>query len=277
MSSGARDREVDSMKRTAVDRLLAFLALDREAPTLDYLNRIIREHQTRLPFETLTKLIDYEPGVRRGDFLPSFDDYVDRIVSRGAGGLCWTLARGLQVVLDDLGFDTSLMLMEPGHCCVRVELAEGPFYADVGYAAPLFQAYPLFASFSLETARERFDYAVTPAGIVVTRQPGPTKTLDPTPRRLDELRPLIAAANDWQAPQSFLHRLIYARYVDGVYTSLRDGQLTRYTPDGPKQSAVTPADAPRVLRDLFGADPILWIEAAAKSINDNRQAISDKR
>lgn len=251
------------MTTAAVDRLLAFLALDREAPTLDYLNRIIREHQIRVPFETLTKLIDYEPGLRRGDFLPPFDEYVDRIVGRGAGGLCWTLARGLQVLLDELGFHTALMLMEPGHCCVRVELAQGPFYADVGYAAPLFEAYPLFTSFSLTTPRERFDYSVRAGGIVVTRQPGPTKTLDPTPRRLADLRPFITAANDWQASQSFLHRLVYARYVDGVYTTLRDGQLTRYLPEGAVQNPVTPADAPRLLRDVFGADPLLWTEAAA--------------
>ena len=46
------------------------------------------------------------------------------------------------------------MVMRTGHCCVRVELPEGPFYADVGYAAPLFRAYPLFESFSLDTHRE---------------------------------------------------------------------------------------------------------------------------
>ena len=128
-----------------------------------------------MPFETLTKLLDYEPGLRRGDFLPEIDEYVERIVTRGAGGLCWTLARGFHFLLGELGFDASLMLMDPGHCCVRVELPEGPFYADVGYAAPIFQAYPLFQSFSLVTPRETFEYAVREDGIFVTRQPGPAK------------------------------------------------------------------------------------------------------
>lgn len=200
-----------------VDRLLAHLQLARELPSLDYLNRIVAAHQRRVPFETLTKLIDYEPGSRRGDFMPSMTDYVDRIVTRGAGGLCWTLARGFKALLDDLGFDASLMVMHPGHCCVRVELPDGPFYADVGYAAPLFQAYPLFTSFSIDTHREAFEYRVSDEGILVTRRPGPTKTLDTTPRRIEELAPLIAAANDWSAPQSFLHRLSYGRYVGDVY------------------------------------------------------------
>ncbi|MBK8232712.1 MAG: hypothetical protein IPK72_19545 [Candidatus Eisenbacteria bacterium] len=67
-------------------RLLAHLELEPEVPTLDFLHRIIREHQLRVPFETLTKLIDYEPGRARGDFMPSMEEYVDRIITRGAGG-----------------------------------------------------------------------------------------------------------------------------------------------------------------------------------------------
>lgn len=246
----------------AAGRLLGHLGLEREAPTLDFLHRIIREHQRRVPFETLSKLLDYEPGLERGDFMPSMADYVERIVTRGAGGLCWTLARGLHVLLSDLGFDASLMYMDPGHCCVRVELTTGPYYADVGYAAPLDRAYPLFESFSLDTHRERFDYDVREDGIFVTRNPGPAKKLDPTPRRLEDFRDLIAAANDWTSPQSFLHRLAYARHVDGVYTSLRNGTLTRYAPRGPETTQLAPEDVPAALAGVFGTDPSLYIEAA---------------
>jgi hypothetical protein len=243
------------------DRLLGHLELDREAPTLDYLHRIIREHQLRVPFETLTKLLDYEPGLRRGDFLPSIVEYVERIVERRGGGLCWTLARGLHFLLTDLGFDASLMYMAPGHCCVRAELAEGPYYADVGYAAPIFQAYPLFESFSLDSPREKFDYSVRDDGIFVTRHPGPTKTLDPTPRRLDDLRGLIVAANDWAAPLSFLRRLVYATYLDGVYTSLRDGVLRRYRPEGLEQTEIPAEDVPATFGAVFAVDPALYFQA----------------
>lgn len=248
--------------RPVADRLLDHLGLKREAPTLEYLHRLIRQHQLRVPFETLTKLIDYEPGLRRGDFMPPIGDYVERIATRGGGGLCWTLARGFHFLLADLGFEVSLMYMDPGHCCVRVELPEGPHYADVGYAAPIFQAYPLFQSFSLTTHREDFVYSVREDGIFVTRNPGPAKKLDPNPRKLEELRDRIDAANDWAAPQSFLHRLAYAGYVDGVYTSFRDGKLTRYLTGGRDESEVDAEDAPAILADTFGADPRLFVEAA---------------
>jgi arylamine N-acetyltransferase len=242
-------------------RFLEHLGLPRETPSLAYLDRIVRHHQLRVPFETLTKLVDYEPGLRRGDFMPPLDLYVDRLVARGAGGLCWTLARGLKFLLDDLGFDAAFMYMDSGHCCVRVELPEGPHYADVGYAAPLFRAYPLFESFSLDTHREKFVYDVREDGIHVTRNPGPTKKLDPTPRRWEEFRSHIEAANDWTAPLSFLHRMSYGRDVGGVYTTLRDGVLTRYVPGGPETTEVREEDAPAVLADVFGADPLLYREA----------------
>lgn len=248
--------------RSVADRFLGHLRLGREAPTLDYLHRIIREHQLRVPFETLTKLIDYEPGLQRGDFLPPMAEYVERIATRGGGGLCWTLARGLHFLLSDLGFEASLMYMDPGHCCVRVELREGSYYADVGYAAPIFQAYPLFESFSLDSPREKFDYSVREDGIFVTRNPGPAKQLDPTPRRLEDLGDLITAANDWAAPQSFLHRLAYAGYVDGVYTSLRNGTLSRYLPAGLERTDLAPGDVPVALTNVFGADAALYFEAA---------------
>lgn len=246
----------------AADRLLAHLGLEREAPSLDYLHRIIRRHQLRVPFETLTKIVDYEPGLACGDFLPPIDLYVERMVERGAGGLCWTLARGLHFLLTDLGFDAALMYMDPGHCCVRVELPDGSFYADVGYAAPIFRAYPLFESFALETPSERFEYDVRDDGIFVTRNPGPAKKLDPAPRTLESLKPLVAAANDWSAPGTFLGKLAVSKYVDGVYTSLHNGSLRRYLPPGPETTAVEPGEVAAVAARVFGIDPALYEEAA---------------
>jgi len=247
--------------RRAVDRLLRHLGVPREAPSLGHLDRLVAAHQRSVPFETLTKLIDHAPGLERGDYLPPFEEYVDRIVERGAGGLCWTLARGFHELLTDLGYEASYMVMRPGHACLRVELPEGPHYADVGYAAPLFRAYPLFGSFRVDSEREAFTYEVRDEGVLVTRQPGPTKTLDPTPRTLAELHGPITAANDWSDPQSFLRRLAYAAYVEGEYASLNGLTLRRHRRGGLETTTIEPEERPEVLRRLFGADPGLYHEA----------------
>lgn len=242
-------------------RLLIHLGLPAERPRLDYLNRIIAAHQRRVPFETLTKLVDYEAGRAKGDFLPALETYVERIVHQGAGGLCWTLARGLHELLADLGFSVAYMYMAPGHCCVRVELEEGAFYADVGYAAPLFRAFPLFQSFELPTHRESFRYQVDSGRIEVTRNPGPTKILDPTPRRLDELKPMIDAANAWSAPQSFLRRIAYAGYLGDDYVSLNNRIWTVYHADGVERTELSEDEVGPRLEASFGVDRELYSAA----------------
>ena len=90
---------------------------------------------------------------------------------------------------------------------------------------------------------------------------GAVQEADPTPRRLENLHGLITAANDWSAPQSFLHRLVYAGYVDGMYTSLRDGTLNRYLPGGLEKTDIADVDVPAVLANVFGVDPSLYLEA----------------
>ncbi|MCC7142499.1 MAG: hypothetical protein IT349_10400 [Candidatus Eisenbacteria bacterium] len=116
-----------------------------------------------------------------------------------------------------------------------------------------------------QPSRLRFpsDHCAEFAAIQVTRNPGPTKLLDPTPRRLAELQPLITAANDWTVPSSFLRRLVYARYLDGVYTTLRDGVLTRYAGASPETVELSADQIPAALADVFHADPDLYREAAA--------------
>ena len=52
------------------------------------------------------------------------------------------------------------MYMDPGHLCLRVNLDQ-PYYVDVGYCAPLFQAYPLYESFQVSNVRETFTYEVS--------------------------------------------------------------------------------------------------------------------
>ena len=69
-----------------VSSFLDHLGLDRQRPSLDYLNALVRQHQLKVPFETLTKIIDYERGYREVDFLPDIGRYVGRTVSAGTGG-----------------------------------------------------------------------------------------------------------------------------------------------------------------------------------------------
>jgi len=53
-----------------------------------------------------------------------------------------------------------------------------------------------------------------------------------------------------------------AGYVEGVYTSLRDGTLRRVAETGIEETAIAAADMPGILGEILYADPVLHLEAA---------------
>jgi arylamine N-acetyltransferase len=247
--------ELDTYARSFLD----YLGLVRQEPGLDYLNVLVRQHQSKVPFETLTKIIDYERGYREGNFLPDIGRYVRRTVGAGTGGTCWALTRGFQWLLSALGFEVSYMYMDPGHVCLRVELNQ-PYYVDVGYAAPLFQAYPLYQSFTTHSPREVFTYAVKGRTIRVTREPGPDKVLRVAPRALQEFKAQIVASNQW-TPHSFLTRLSIFSYVDGVPSSLSNGTLKQFFEDRQEERTLTDDEVVYWIERKFGMDPRIYLEA----------------
>lgn len=244
----------------AADRFLNFLQVERGAPTLDLLNELVKSHQLRVRWETVSKILDWEEGNRTGNFLPSFDRYVERIVEKGFGGTCWSIAVGLHELLKDLGYDVHFMYMDSGHLALRVNLDQ-PYYVDCGYCAPLFQAYPLFESFTAQNARETFQYTVSEEGIVVVRDPGPTKTLDPNPVLLEEMQPHIRRSNDWSVSPVFLQDIRIFGYIDGTLTSLINNTLKQYAPDNVTEQELTEEELLHWVANRFGMEYDMYRQA----------------
>ncbi|GAB6618338.1 hypothetical protein bcgnr5406_47860 [Bacillus cereus] len=118
------------------------------------------------------------------------------------------------------------MYMDPGHLCLRVNL-EQPYYVDVGYCAPLFQAYPLFKSFQVSNVRETFTYEVSNNSIEITRDSGLAKTLHTESIHLSSMKELITKSNDWRT-SPVLQKIRIFGYIDGIPTSINDNVLKQY-------------------------------------------------
>ena len=194
------------------------LGLPQRDPSLSYLNELINAHQHLIPFETHTRILDFHQ--HHGN-LPSLETYINRL-SSGCGGVCWTLARGFKWLLENLGFSVNYLYMKPGHVCLSVKVDEQEWYADVGYAAPFFEAKPLNQSFRVLSSSEDFDYQVNIDEVIVTRTPGPTKVLSLKPVSEDILSREFQAINVW-GQNKFLTTLTYNRYFQG--------RLLRFTND----------------------------------------------
>lgn len=250
-----------------VARFLHFLSVEKQPISLAFLNELIQRHQERVRWETLTKILDWEKGNRTGNYLPSIDTYIERIVNKGMGGTCWTNAIGFHWLLSRLGFSVSYMYMNPGHLCLRVDLDQ-PYYVDVGYCAPLFQAYPLYQSFQVKNVREVFTYQVSQNEIQIIRNPGPTKTLDPNPIALEKMTPLIRNANNWDTSPMLQNIQIFG-YINGIPTSLNDNVLKQYFQHEKVERHLNPDELREWVTEKFQIDQQMY-ENALSIFNEKK-------
>ncbi len=226
----------------------------QESPSLTYLNQLIHAHQHQVPFETHTRIVDYFEYL---DHLMPIPVYIERL-ELGAGGVCWTLARGFHWLVKQLGFDAKYYYMDPGHVCVVVTLPEGDFYCEVGYEAPFFKAKPLKSSFLATSAQGLFKYQVKDDSVVVTCTPGPTKTLLLKPQTPAQINSYFEAANIHG--NKFLVTLRISKYVNKKLILLVGNKLIG---DGPER--IVPSDEmEELLITKFRIHPSFYLKAKAR-------------
>ncbi|GLV64360.1 hypothetical protein Bmyc01_30300 [Bacillus mycoides] len=246
------------------NQFLSFLSVTKKPVSLNFLNELVKAHQEKVKWETLTKIIDWEKGNETSNYFPSIETYINRITTKGLGGTCWTCSIGFHWLLSNLGFDVHYLYMNPGHLCLRVNL-EQPYYVDVGYCAPLFQAYPLYESFQVSNVRETFTYEVSNNRIEITRDPGPAKILNTEPIHLTSMKELIKKSNDWHS--SVLKKIQIFGYIDGVPTSINDNVLKRYFQGKKREHSLTSSELAYWITERFCIDKEMY-QAATNIFNE---------
>lgn len=136
-----------------VRRYLDRLGLEPEAPSLDYLTRLVGAHLSTLAFENITKFYYLRRYQETGWFLPPIEVHVENMYSLHAGGTCFSANSSFHQLLAALGFELHYVAaMPPMHMGSVVTLPEGRFYVDVGGGGPLFEPVDL----SVGCRQERF-------------------------------------------------------------------------------------------------------------------------
>ncbi len=118
----------------AVEEYIQYLKLTREAPSLNYLQRLIQRHLSYIPYETFSKFHYFN---HHSSFVPSLQEFVQNLVEKGWGGTCYTLNINFSRLLGELGFACSLVRVSPGHLAIMVVFNERKYYVDVGYGSPI--------------------------------------------------------------------------------------------------------------------------------------------
>jgi N-hydroxyarylamine O-acetyltransferase len=236
-------------------------------PTLDALSALHVLHPAAIPFENLDPLLGRPVSL-------DLDSLQSKLVGRRRGGYCFEQNALFWAALEAMGFAITPLIarvvwMAPpeaplgprNHMLLKVDLAEGPYIADVGFGGQIFSA-PLKLEAEIEQRTAEGVFRVVPAGHAVaveTRLPAGWSalyrfTLEPAERADYEV-------SNWHTsthPQSlFTNNLLAERLTPKVRVSLFNRRLIRRYPDGGAEvvELTTPVSLAAALEAEFDLEP----------------------
>jgi N-hydroxyarylamine O-acetyltransferase len=254
----ASEREADDV----FARYLGLLGVPRRAPELAALTELTSAHLTRVPFENLSKLSRARrPAPPRQP--PGLARYLDGIERLRLGGTCYANAFNFHLLLAHLGYDVSLCgadMSAPDVHLVNVVAIDGrPYLVDVGYAAPLFEPFPLDLARDQEITWGRERYVLRPRDAagrsrLELHRDGELRhgyTVNPAPRRIEEFEQVIL--DSFSDGATFMHALLIARFWPKRSMTLRNMTLIEAAPSGYGLRQVPRRDElPAVIEEHFG-------------------------
>jgi N-hydroxyarylamine O-acetyltransferase len=261
-----------------LDAYLNRVGLDhRPEATLSGLRAVITAHSAAIPFENIDVLLGRPPKLDLASLQA-------KLVGKRRGGYCFEQNLLLRAALRELGFHVTGLMARvvrgfpadaprfATHKVVRVDLAEGPFVADVGFGN-LTPTGPLAMVPTLEQQTPHETMRFLPVGPELVLQAKLGRDWDNLWRL--SLHPVLDAdyevANWFTAthPTSpFVGNMIAARPgPDGTRHTFLNGLLALRRPDGTVQrrEVTSDDDAGDALSDRFGLD--LPVEEARAALN----------
>jgi N-hydroxyarylamine O-acetyltransferase len=262
---------------TWTDRYLALLGLEREAPSLDALTRLVRAHVLNVPFENVTALLRWRDHRTNAVPYPNPVTLLENWEQRRGTGVCFEIVTMVLPLLQSLGYRAHQILGHIsgpfGHQAIVVNLDGGRYLVDLGNGGPLFAPIPLLGVH--EVHRHGLGFRFRP-GDQQPRVAGGEEWI--RDRMSDdgwvqgcryELQPAAQADRDagYQTHLTpgttwVLGSLTMNRSTDEAAYSLRDNTLVRYTEAGKETTILSdPSEYRQVATEIYGL-PALPIEEA---------------
>ncbi len=242
-----------------IARYLRLLGVEREAPSLAALRRLTRAHVLAVPFENITALRRRRGNLGRPVPPPDPEALLTSWGQEQLGGVCFDITLMAGRLLAGLGYRARPVMgtisFAGSHQCVQVELDGERFLVDVGNGAPFFAPIPV-----------QGEPVVRAGGLAYRFRPGEEPETCWQDRGIGGVWTPFCCY-DLGPPDLAIRESAYQRHhtpgqswvVDSLtlircepeqVLSLRDDELTRFTPDGKQR--VPMADYGRLLREEFG-------------------------
>lgn len=127
------------------DDVLAYLGLERQPPTLDFLNAVLLAWAKNIPWESASRIARHvEMGmVRLKEYAWLPETFFAKAIELGTGGTCFESNMALKALLDELGYESTFafcdmtpQLVNP-HCALIATLNGERYIADAGFPIPV--------------------------------------------------------------------------------------------------------------------------------------------
>lgn len=267
----------DTRHPSWTDRYLALLGLQREAPGLDALTRIVKAHVLAVPFENVTSLLRWRDHQTPPVPPPDPELLLASWEYRRGGGVCFDIVTMVSALLRSLGYDVDSILAHIsgpfGHQAVVVRLNGQRYLVDLGNGAPLFAPIPLDGTHEVHRhgLGFRFRPSDDPPRVAGTEEWIRDRMSDDgwVQGCRYEIQPGLDADRDAGYQHHLtpgttwvLGSLTMNRSTEAAVYSLKDDTLVRYTASGKETTILSgPADYRHVAAEIFEL-PALPIEEA---------------
>jgi N-hydroxyarylamine O-acetyltransferase len=270
-----------------VERYLALLGLEREAPSLDALARLTRAHLLNVPFVNVTAILRRHAHPGDGPVPPlDLDEMLRTWERREGGGVCFDVAEMFCPLLVSLGYEARLAAATIGqsnhgaHLGIRVDLDGATYLVDAGNGAPFFDPIPSDRTTELHVAglAWRFrphddlpDWIVQDRWIDEQWEPFCNYDLGPADPAVvaDAYQRHHRLGVAWVCSS-----LVMVHSQPDVVHALRDKQLSRFTTDGKDVSQLTTdAEFERLATEVYGL-PSLPVTAARRALEEANKPLS---
>jgi len=243
---------------------LDYLQIPVQQPSYSYLQTILQAHLKRIPFENVTKIIQYAKGTEEDQWVPNVETFVDRLHQWRSGGNCFSQAYSLYHLLQQLGFETNYRYFEPTHLVVEVIL-DRPYLVDVSfnfpYTRPFVENEPYYQIYlgdeliyDYDTQLDRWKLTRKLFGEVMQ-----TKVLHPEPLGWEEILPIVKKSYDRK--NKFMQNL-YLNKLDGDrHLTLRNKTLIERTASGIEELELDERDIDHILKEEFNRPNLPWWQA----------------
>lgn len=195
--------------KKGVQEYLEFLEVTISHDKLLNLKNIIFQHQNKIPFDTVTKILSYSEQTNIPDYTSNLSSYLDYVKNTGYGGTCFNLTWNLYNLLKYLNYNTNIIHLKQGHFALIV-LLDKKYYVDISLMAPLFEPLPLSSEWT-RGYEENISWYPDESGAKLVL-PNKTFEWDNTTISDHKFKEAWKASMDYNSP--WLNRIIIHKWID---------------------------------------------------------------